>query len=353
MRKNKKAFTLIELVAVLVILAIIALIVTPLVMNIVNKARESANKRSVDAYGKAVELAVTTYLLDNGDYPTDISSLTIEYSGNEVVCTTKKLNEDGSVYLSGCSVNGTEVKDSKTDDGYYHYGKTTGTPSEPAGYKAYNIGDMVTYNGIDFYVIEASDETKDSVTLLKSEPLTVDDVNTYGSGHVNMYVTAYPSEYYYQKAYDLNGYGGMAYYSGPNCGYDSNGNFSESACIADYVESEVKYVVDAWANDKLNISDLRQDKTGYSVRLLTIEELTNNLGYSGEPGMTYMGLNSENTPSWVYNNNYGYWTMSSLDDYPSNVWGVNYNGSVYSSTVWYYNSRPAVRPVITLSKNAI
>ncbi len=33
--KNKKAFTLIELIAVLVILAILALIVTPIVLNIV------------------------------------------------------------------------------------------------------------------------------------------------------------------------------------------------------------------------------------------------------------------------------------------------------------------------------
>ena len=34
---KKKAFTLIELIAVLVILAILALIVTPLVMNIIRK----------------------------------------------------------------------------------------------------------------------------------------------------------------------------------------------------------------------------------------------------------------------------------------------------------------------------
>ena len=49
--KRVKGFTLIELIAVLVIMAIIALIVTPLVMNIIRKARISADKRSVDAYG--------------------------------------------------------------------------------------------------------------------------------------------------------------------------------------------------------------------------------------------------------------------------------------------------------------
>ena len=85
MRNGKKVrgFTLIELVAVLVIMAIIALIVTPLVMNIIRKARISADKRSVDAYGKAVELGVATHLLDTGDYPTNLDNLTVEYSGND------------------------------------------------------------------------------------------------------------------------------------------------------------------------------------------------------------------------------------------------------------------------------
>ena len=45
---KKKGFTLIELIAVLVIMAILALIVTPLVMNIIRKARISADKRSID-----------------------------------------------------------------------------------------------------------------------------------------------------------------------------------------------------------------------------------------------------------------------------------------------------------------
>ena len=102
--KNKKGFMLIELIAVLVILAILALIVTPLVMNIIRKARISADKRSIDAYGRSVELAIANYLLDNGDFPTDVSQLTIEYSGDEAVCSTIQLKSDSSVYLAGCTV---------------------------------------------------------------------------------------------------------------------------------------------------------------------------------------------------------------------------------------------------------
>ena len=43
-KKKEKGFTLIELVAVLVIMAILALIVTPLVMNIIRKAKRVLRK---------------------------------------------------------------------------------------------------------------------------------------------------------------------------------------------------------------------------------------------------------------------------------------------------------------------
>ena len=59
-------------------------------------------------------------------------------------------------------------------------------------YQEYKIGDKITYNDMDFYVIENSDVTKDSVTLLKGEPLTTAEVNKYGIdengvNHLNRY----------------------------------------------------------------------------------------------------------------------------------------------------------------------
>ena len=128
--KNKKGFTLIELIAVLVILAIIALIVTPLVLNVIRKAKDSANKRSVDAYGRSVELALAKYVLDNGDTPNDLNELTVEYTGNKVECNIKKITENGSIYLTECTVNGVKVKDKSTEDGWYHYGKRDLTNEE-------------------------------------------------------------------------------------------------------------------------------------------------------------------------------------------------------------------------------
>lgn len=132
-KKKKSAFTLIELIAVLVIMAIIALIVIPLVMNIIRKARVAADKRSIDAYGRSIEIAIAGYLLDNGTFPTSIGQLTIEYSGDEVVCSTTQLNGDSSVYLTGCRVTGRTVD--------YAYGSDL-TPPAPT-YTAYSVGDHV------------------------------------------------------------------------------------------------------------------------------------------------------------------------------------------------------------------
>ena len=343
MKKNKnKGFTLIELIAVLVILAILALIVTPLVLNVVRKAKDSANKRSIDAYGKSIDLAVAAYLMEKGDFPTSVEDLTIEYTGKEVVCGVAKLNEDSSVYLSKCSVGGVEVKDSNADDGWYHYGKL-----DKVVYQTYSIGDEVTYNGMNFYVIENSDENSDSVTMLKAEPLTVDEVNKYGKDHVNRY-----TEESVGTTYNQNGYGGMAYYSSETCGY-VNSTWIYDGCTTDYAQSEVKYAVDAWAKDKFQSSDLKDDETGYSARLLTFDELVDNLGYTIIDGDTRYSPSAENTPNWVYNSNYWYWTMSPFQDAALRVWFVDPYGGLYRGNYVYYAASGAVRPVVTLLKSAL
>ena len=342
MNKNKnKGFTLIELIAVLVIMAIIAIIVTPLVLNIVRKAKDSANKRSIDVYGKSIDLAVASYLMDTGDFPTSVDELTIEYTGKEVVCGVAKLNEDSSVYLSECTVGGVEVKDSSNKDGYYHYGT-------PTTYKEYKIGDIITYNGMNFYVIENSDDMSDSITMLKAEPLTVDEVNTYGVGHINRYTSSSIGTVYNWNNY---GYGGMVYYSSETCGY-VNSSWVETGCTTDYAQSEVKYVVDAWAADKFQASDLKEDSLGYKARLLTIDELTTNLGYEKTNSSTlYPSTNGDTTPSWVYNSNYYYWTMSQYEDSTLRMWSVNNIGDVYTNYV--FDISGVVRPVVTLLKSAL
>ena len=332
-KTERKAFTLIELIAVLVIMAIIALIVTPLVMNIIRKARVSADKRSVDAYGRSIELAIAGYLLDTGKFPTEVSQLTIEYSGNEVVCETTQINSDSSVYLAGCKVAGRSTGD-------YTYGK-----EDEVTYDVYSVGDEVTYNNVDYYVIKDSSASEASVTMLKAEPLSVEEVNQYGgvgtaNNHVNMYATTNTTSNYYQKAYNNGGYGGMQYYSSATCT-----NYGDtSGCKSDYASSEVKYVVDAWKVAKAPQAS--------EARLMQYDEFEN-LGYvEGNITPSDIGwVKTENTPSWVYSNNYWYWTMTPYNDSASNVWDVDYDGRLNDNNV--DSNRDVVRPVITISKSAL
>ena len=305
--RKKKGFTLIELIAVLVIMAILALIVTPLVMNIIRKAKTAADKRSIDAYGRSIEIAIAGYLLDTGTFPTSMNQLTVEYKGDEVVCTTTQIKSDSSVYLAGCTVGGREVKD-------YTYGEEEAAPT----YTAYKVGDEVKYNNVDYYVIADSGVNEEEVQLLKKDPLTVAQVNQFGAGHVNMYVTQDTSSAYYQQAYNINyngtdtGIGGMAYYSSATC----NQWGDSSGCTTDYAQSEIKYVVDAWKT--------AQAPQATNARLITLDDLTDNLGMelNRTNPTTYQVTVTEDTPTWVMGENYWYWTMTTNTDKTADVWRV-------------------------------
>ena len=302
---KKRGFTLIELIAVLVIMAILALIVTPLVMNIIRKAKLAADKRSIDAYGRSIELAIAGYLLDTGTFPTSVEQLTIEYSGNKVECSTTQLNTDSSVYLTGCTVGGRTVD--------YAYGTDKNTVQEPVvpTYTAYSVGDHVSYNNVTYYVIENSDTTNDTVKLLKENPLTKTEMD-----NLNLTGVTVSEE---------NAYGKVQY-----------------GRSVDYSTSTVKQVVDKWAEGAVKSGD------SATARLITYEEV-HILGYSdtmGCGGACYVVQGT--VPSWIYNSNYWYWTMSPNAD-SSNVWTVNNYGSLHNYGV---SSSTMVRPVLVLSKSA-
>ena len=81
---KKKAFTLIELLAVIVVLGILALIVTPIVVNVVKDSNEKSYKLSADGYISAVNDYILSNQLDgkkvaNGKY--NIKNLDVKISG--------------------------------------------------------------------------------------------------------------------------------------------------------------------------------------------------------------------------------------------------------------------------------
>ena len=126
----KKAFTLIELIATIVILGVVTSVVSILIMNVIRNAKDSANKRSIDNYGRIVETSMAEYQSQYLKYPDSIEQLEIEYVGSVIECETRRINPDKTIYLSECKVNGKKVLDKNTEDGYYHYGTLVLTNEE-------------------------------------------------------------------------------------------------------------------------------------------------------------------------------------------------------------------------------
>lgn len=110
----KKGFTLIELLAVIVILAIIALIAAPVVLNIINDSKKQSNERSMEMYKSAISDTIARNQLNGTEIrPGNLSQEfldTVEYDGARVVCRINRLNENGSIYLQDCTVDGVKVE---------------------------------------------------------------------------------------------------------------------------------------------------------------------------------------------------------------------------------------------------
>ncbi len=126
MKLNKKGFTLIELLAVIVILAIIALIVTPVISNIISKAKQATNARSVEGHVKDIQIAIMSAAFDEGLNLSVYNQVSGELnatlaaavnSSTRVVCTSYQIADGTVKNATGCTVDGA---------GTYEYHEATG-----------------------------------------------------------------------------------------------------------------------------------------------------------------------------------------------------------------------------------
>jgi general secretion pathway protein G len=95
---NRKGFTLIELMIVIVIIGILATLLIPRIMERPEEARRVKGKMDI----KAIESALKLYKIDNGSYPTTEQGLIALLKKPEATPIPKKWREDG--YLDGTAV---------------------------------------------------------------------------------------------------------------------------------------------------------------------------------------------------------------------------------------------------------
>ena len=354
---KKNGFTLIELLAVIVILAIIALIATPIILGIIKDSKEESNKRSIEMYAKAIENANAKQQLDGSlgiigkfDTSTLEDKLKIEYEGN-VTCEVIEIYEEGNIYLSKCKVNGEVVKDSTTNDGYYHYGVYI------PNYPVYKVGDCISegtyvnYKDEKWCVVKDSSKRDDYVTLMKYIPLDFNQVWNYGKDdNGNFIMGKYgPSHGDYEGRYSYNGttYSlGLARYNATEtCGFLTGGKIEslvESGCDNNFDNSKMKMLLNNYRINKLGQNDLKKI-SDYEIRLITKEELENNL----------LLIGNSNTYDWVIEGA-SYWTMTKVNGTNNKVYVVDdgiIEETIYGGT--YYYRYGYVRPVINLYKDAI
>ena len=103
---KNKGFTLIELLAVIVILAIIALIATPIILGIINDARDEANERTAELVAKELELAYTSYMFEKDAVaPTDhCEYIDTDYFAMDGVKTATCANDVATITLDNSNV---------------------------------------------------------------------------------------------------------------------------------------------------------------------------------------------------------------------------------------------------------
>ena len=368
--KKKKGFTLIELLAVIVILAIIALITIPIVIRTINNSTEESEKQSIMGYARAIEADAANFIIENPNkrYADYVISDTLEYKGNTVICSNSdgQVFQDNKLVLLNCYVTNkkreeiTDIEEEGKNKNHYNYdnGKITkisndNNENNSSVYEVYNVGDKIQVSGDTsgdyYYVIASSDSSQDYVVALKENPLTVEEVNTYGEGHVNQYTPQSQG-----TAYNQNGYGVMAYYASSTCGWNGNG-WGYNECIASYDASEIKYVVDNWSDTKFNHNELKT-VDGYAARLISYDEYNTFTTETvqidccgGCGGCLYNVIRPIN--NWLYNSQYAYWTMSQYNNESYAVWNVTSHGGLSGDSVLYNNN--VVRPVINIYKSKI
>ena len=151
--KNKEAFTLVELLGVIVVLAILALITIPIISNVINDVRIKALQSSAYGLIEASNLYYAQYGTNN--------NLRFNITGNKVQSsdTDKLLTYKGSVK------EGTVILDKK--------GQVTVcvTDGKNSAYKNYNESKVTTKKGDTCYINDNS-----SIVYLTEEGATI---NTY------------------------------------------------------------------------------------------------------------------------------------------------------------------------------
>ena len=355
---NKKAFTLVELLAVIAILALLVIIALPNIMSLFSEAKKKSFENEVRNIYKA---ANQQFISDSMNNSSEISysrcsegcSNPLRLSGRENINYYIKLGKDGKVKnfivsdgnfqysYSGEGLNIEDIADATSLSG--------STGIEINGNGAINIatfvtrqnegtitpGDELTIADENFYVV--SSDWQETVLLSKYD-LNVDN-NSQDISGTNTNIS---------KLYFANiGYWDSCNINNTTCSFNPNGlispygdggkqycsSWSLTNCAYVYDSNSLLYdYVNAYASKIGSISG-----TYVRGRLLALEE-----------GNTFKNTNAASAEAIKDKNNYRYFLGTPGSYSSGSVSVVNYNGGVY-----YTGERHGLRPVLIISTTSL
>ncbi len=388
--KRKNAFTLIELLAVIVVLAIIALIATPIVMNTIKKSQKGAAERSAENYIDAVETAVAEERLSKnevleGEYQitsdgnlcrdksascSDEEKIKIEMSGNKPTSGTVTISNDGvsqdevRLIVGDYKViyNQEKNKYEATDKEKYKNGEvvyfnvdngTKCTSSEAVSATGTKSGCM------KFYAF--NDDGGDTLNLILDHNTTaiVAWNNTYTDDSGSKINANGPKEVLDQLKNDTDGWKGTI--TPTNYTMDQTGQTSNAKYTIDYSSYKARLIT---ANEIAQITGNTtwDEKTANNYYYLDSKTKTASAtckegNTSGcKYGWLYDRTNTSCIDRGCLNNSdkgtFGYWTASSRADSSNSAWAVRFYAVVDSDYV-VYSGYGGMRPVITILKSKL
>ena len=396
MKKNNKAFTLIELLAIIVILAIIAVITVPIILNIIENSRKGAAIDSAYGYKDAIEKYYVTELsknpnfnFENNYYEIDNEGMLKEESGKTYSVQVSGSEPSGGYLLlennaitDGClTINGYKVdlsdKDvtaakgqcgekpklyKKYDDGTPIYFDVT-KGKECTAYEA--VSDKGTKeNCMKFYAI-LDNKFSSTVDLL----LDHNTSETYIAWNKSGNNTEGPKEVLEKLEEDTNNWNGVEKPTNYTASLDDGQqlytiNYSEWGNKARLISAEeineitgkgiktISNIVGGYFYDSCSSGDCSAEDNPYGW---LFDHMGVNTAYPvpDAPDCTKYGCNAGNSSEQG-----GYWTASPIvDDYNDAACRVGFTGYLINtrqSDVYIANHTVnGVRPVITVSKSLL
>lgn len=395
---NKKAFTLIELLAVIIILGVLAVIIAPKINNTIKEAEKNTHMTSIEGLIKTA-----TYKYSNNDvtgkvnknifidYKNNLNTNYLEYSGDKPEEGIVSITSTGAIALAirfedYCYIKNYESEDITVID----YNEVTCVIDNLIKNENYTTGDAISYGGYDWHVISDDGE---NLTLLMDEtgslklpedpnnnldttigsmqhctedndPRT--DCDTNGTNHIYSWDKSLIQEYLNNTFYDdLTDKIGNELVEEQVCVDPSITNSTEYS-YGGYLKSEIDNINATFTESPVTCNNYK----GYKVRLITASEYFNmtpnpyysdiTLPYEGKvhygnigkiPLISDIIKINEEQKSWLYYENCAWWSMgtySSSGEQTGIYTRYINNGALLAGTSAYKHVK--VRPVITIKK---